>query len=321
MKLHGYLVFISTVLFAKLVLGAPNENGVWLSDHEPNLVGYTYDDDDKEPFLDFKISLEYPLARESLNGLVGKPWFPNTIKSLCNNKWLTDCYPYFAFTGRFGQYIGQRDSSPVIAKRFNPKLFLRFRGRGDDYLDVEYAHESNGQRISTQESYDALADDLASHGGGKRSHANDYISRGWDYVGLTYKHSWSSAAGGSRKFSTYVSYRNYIDGYLQGDIEEYFDWEPRRDITARKEVSGFQVIAKLHDKQQPLFLNINKVALIYETGTSAPAEHNTVMLELTTNSIGVPIMFWARTGYNSDLAQYYEYVTSYGIAFELRTFQ
>ena len=55
--------------------------------------------------MDFKISVKYPVLKDLLS------------------KALPDSGLYFAFTGRWGQYIGDRYSSPVIAKRFNPKLF------------------------------------------------------------------------------------------------------------------------------------------------------------------------------------------------------
>jgi len=308
------------LMFTNVVYSNSELQEVRLTDHEPNLFGVTYDDDDKEPFLDFKVSLEYPLANNHLHQLVNTSWFPDSLKQICQNSVFTDCYPHFAFTGRFGQYVGTRDSSPVVAKRFNPKVFLRFRTIDDDYMDLEYAHESNGQRITSLESYNALADDLSNTDNGEREHANDYISRGWDYVGVTYKHATPINPDRSRKLTTYFSYRNYIGGFLQGDIEEYFDWEPERDITSRKEVSGLRAILKIKDNQTPFLYNINKIAFIYETGIRVPTKYNTFSMELTTNEIEVPLMLWIRSGYESDLAQYYKYVKSIGIAFELQTY-
>jgi len=59
-----------------------------------------------------------------------------------------------AFTGRFAQYLGTRDSSPVVTKRLNPKLFYRQRTQGRDYFDIGYNHESNGQSINTLEGFE-----------------------------------------------------------------------------------------------------------------------------------------------------------------------
>lgn len=73
--------------------------------YEPNLVGYTDDDNDRS-YLDFRVSLKYSLACDFQN----RTW----------QYFLP--YPYIAFSGRFAQYIGTRDSSPVVGKRFNPEF-------------------------------------------------------------------------------------------------------------------------------------------------------------------------------------------------------
>ncbi|MDX2465504.1 MAG: phospholipase A [Porticoccus sp.] len=314
----AFILSMSVVFNPALGDEVEKDTRVGLKNHEPNLIGYTYDSDDKEAFMDFKLSLEYPLANGPLSKLTKKPWYPDFLKKVCDNNVINHCYPYFSFTGRFGQYIGQRDSSPVIAKRFNPKLFLRFDIKGADYVNLEYAHESNGQRVSTLSSYNTLATDLD-----KPEHANDYISRGWDYYGFTYKRTFSKKSEdkgqGNNKVIGYLNVRKFIGGQLQGDIEEYYDWEPRRNITAREQVGGVSLLTKLENNSKPVFLVFNKVALIYETGTKSPTKYNTLILEMTTNSFGVPFMFWGRTGYNSDLAQYYKKVNSIGVAFELKS--
>lgn len=315
-----YLIFLFFIVATNV--NADNEkekNRVLLNDHEPNLIGLSYDDDDQEYFMDFKISLEYPLAQDYLNSTVKD--FNPTIRKICSNDWIKSCQPYFAFTGRFGQYIFDRDSAPVISKRFNPKIFFRLAGKDGNYLDLEYAHESNGQRISSIESYNALADDFEDNDE-KRSYANDYISRGWDYVGFTYKYKLQD-----QDISFYLSYANYIGGILQGDIEEYndweaevsdhFDWQARRKITSRDQVSGLRLLIK---KKGHLYRDY-KAALVIETGTDNPFKYNTYKIELMTKIQNIPVMIWARTGYNSDLAQYFKEVSSYGITFEFRTFE
>jgi len=320
MNIFFTVLFFGLVVISTSVIGKEEtpERTLGLTNYEPNLIGYSYDQDDKEAFLDFKLSFEYPLAHGPLSKLTKMSLYPSFLIKACDNDFLNSCYPFFSFTGRFGQYIGVRDSSPVISKRFNPKLFVRFDIKNADYLDIEYGHESNGQRVMTQLSYDSLAADLD-----KLEHANDYISRGWDFYGFTYKRTFSGGPHESDRTKNvvtgYLKIKKYIGGLLQGDIEEYFDWEDRRSITAREQVSGLSILAKIKNNNEPLFLGINKVALIYETGTSSPTKYNTLILEATTNTFGVPIMFWGRWGYNSDLAQYYKKVNSVGVAFELVT--
>ena len=283
---------------------------IMLSSYEPNLIGYSYDNDDQEPFLDFKLSLKYPIMHR---------YFDSPADGKCSQwlaeKGITRIQPYIAFSGRFGQYIEVRDSSPVISKRFNPKVFLRIGEDADSHLDLEYGHESNGQRITTQASYDSLADDLEEEEKGKRSHANDFISRGWDYYGLTLKYK------PAKDFDFYFSYAHYIGGLLQGEIEEYYSWEEQRDIEKRNEVDGLRFIAKWkRETEYHDYFPVYKLAFLYTTGTDQPFKYSTYRVECTMNILDMPFMIWGQTGYNSDLAQYYKQVSSYGIGLELSTF-
>lgn len=81
-----------------------------LENHYPTSVGFTKDSDDVL-FLDANISLRYPFAYQEI------------ARGGCNG-W--HMQPYFAFTGRFGQYLRTRDSSPVVLKAFNPEFLARF---------------------------------------------------------------------------------------------------------------------------------------------------------------------------------------------------
>lgn len=274
-----------------------------LKNHEPIFAGYTWDSDDVG-FLDVTVSLQYPILAHTLEE--GKRF---------------GLLPYFAFTARFAQYIGTRESSPVIAKRYNPKFFLRYAlsefpdsGESPDrYLDLEYAHESNGQGVDTQQSFDSLAQAL-----GSAEYARDYISRGWDYLGLTWKHTlrWEPTS-----LRMYVSRKWYCGCLLQGDVEQLFPFEEPREITAIKQVSGWRAVLALDTgRGNPI---VDRATLILDTGTRDTFKYNTARIELgipaVKNFTGVPLVLWARTGYLSDLAQYYQKVTSYGVAFELLT--
>jgi len=297
----------------------------YLKSHEPNILGIAYDDDDEDTYLDFKISLQYPLFKKTFDKLSKKKGTQDNSWSVCNNDILDQCHPYIAFTGRFAQYIDVgdygRDSSPVVSRRFNPKLFFRFEKNKHYYLDVEYGHESNGQSISDKASYDAMAAELASRNKGDPSHANDYISRGWDYWGITAKYK--PQDDGWDQWSFYLSLAKYLGGAFQGSIEEFYDdFEQPRDITKRQQVNGFRLMAKWKEEGNCVLWFVGcKVALIYETGLNDFAQYNTAQLELSTRILDVPVMLWFRNGYANNLAEYYKDVFSMGIALELRTFE
>jgi len=282
-----------------------NEQAVLLDAHEPNRVGFTKDSDDKL-FMDFLISMQHPIAFN---------YFKNNFDA---------SLPYFAFTGRFGQYITTRDSSPVIAKKFNPKFFLRhFLDGGTisnkdnpdaSYIDFEYAHESNGQSVDSLQSYNAAANSP----GNNPDFAKDYLSRGWDYLGLSGKHShvvdgWTMG----------YAFRKYLNrGWIfQEQIEQYMPWEGARSITKINQVSGI----RLHAKKTIKKAFLDDIAVNLETGNSQPFKYTTVDVELGITPfrhfLGMPVVLWAKTGYNSDLAQYYKKVTSVGAALRFETFQ
>ncbi|MGC1454022.1 MAG: phospholipase A, partial [Nitrospirota bacterium] len=144
-----------------------------LCTYEPTTIGYTHDSDDTG-FMDFKISVRYQLF---------PAWITrgqNYLQSgLGDNSAL-----YFAFTGRFSQYIGTRDSSPVVEKLFNPKLFYRLwtDPAHEDHVDLAFAHESNGQAIDSQAEYQAALATSAN-----QNEVKDQLSRGWDYWEISWK--------------------------------------------------------------------------------------------------------------------------------------
>lgn len=216
--------------------------------YEPNTVGFTKDSDDRT-FMDFKVSIRTQLLPATFTDLLG------------NNSAV-----YFAYTGRFAQYIGTRDSSPVIGKRYNPKLFFRHWYKPchkeqdstcpDSYYDFGYAHESNGQSINNIASLQSAKNAESIKPNGDASFAYDQISRGWDYVEAKWKSdqlipkNTKIKDGEKAKFdfdlSTYVDFKYFlINGLLQGKPEEFDSkWEIDPEGKKRKQVDGLDFMAK-----------------------------------------------------------------------------
>jgi hypothetical protein len=280
-----------------------------LSSDEPNRLGCTRDSYEKGCFIDFVISLRYPLFYEALQQ---------------GHKF--DMLPFFSFTGRLGQYSGTvRHSSPVVTKQFNPKLFFRFYtsntegqvlGAADDkqdYYDVGYAHESNGQYVDTLALFNSTA---ASVGG--TDFAQDYISRGWDYLG--YKRHLHFQVLGTNSMD--VELRYFLPyGLLQKGSEEYFPWEAPREITRISQVDGIRIKVN-RDLNWNWFKGAN---LFFTTGYRDFARWNTFRAELgftpLSNLSGLPIVLWGQAGYNSSVTQYYRNAWSIGIAAEFETYK
>jgi len=312
---------------------------VLLRPNEPNILGFRKDANDGW-FLDIKLSLKYPINHDGL----------------FKDKHERNLFPFwsFAFTGAWAQYMFDRKSSPVIAKRYNPEIFARWWLRDKhNYIDVMYGHESNGQSIGSWDTYNVKQLEISSiddpESGDNIENARDYISRGWDYIGFTYKtrnpldiYFFEKQKQGNffygKTLTTYMKFRYFLkDGLLQGGNEDFNPWEvfgPQciddenkidwtfechqlNDKYSRDRYDGLTFIFKNDTDYGSVFKGI-KTALIYTTGYKDVFENSTVRLEHTLNYNNLPIMIWMQTGYNSDLVDYYKRVKSYGIALELR---
>jgi hypothetical protein len=287
-----------------------------LTSYKPNRVGWTFDDNDVNfGYLDAVISVKYPLFHDGRYHSNSEGYNPNL---------------YLAFTGRFSQYIGTIDSSPVVGKQFNPKLFSRWwLGNGSSYIDAGFAHESNGQSISTEESYQSEREKFA-ESDGDADFARNYISRGWDYLSLDWTQSWNFAPG---ELDTQVMLMYFLnDGPLQGHAEEYNEWE-NDGVNRRKQYDGISFLGKYNfSKDMCLtnlarFLELNweidiclqELAWQYSTGYDGFFDKSTNRAEFAIEFWNLPVMIWAQTGYNSDLVNYYKDVNSWGIALELES--
>jgi len=281
-------------------INKPKKKRVGLQSHEPNLLGYTWDSNDVE-YLDFKISLKYPIFHDG------------QFKS---NSWkLRLPFFYLGFTGRFGQYISTRESSPVIGKRFNPEILMRYwLDSSESYIDLSFGHESNGQSINSQSEFmDKQANFLSA--GEDPDFARDYISRGWDYVGLNLR----KTLGKQVKFVSDLKLRYFLhDGPFQGKAEEYNDWEMGLRDIHRRQYDG----VTLHTAVRTGSVDwLERLSMTYTTGYKDTFRNNTFRIESRLLLWRLPpIMFWASKGYNSDLVDYYKRTTSFGLALELETY-
>ncbi|WP_221031830.1 hypothetical protein [Actomonas aquatica] len=318
----------------------------FLRAYEPLSVGYTFQED--EHFLDFTLSVMVPLLHGYYPDLETPPTGETEMPAGSKLR------PYFAFTGRAGQYINTRNSQPVVGKRFNPLISARYwwwnqgaspEARADTFVELVYAHESNGQWISGEAPFRAslglhyldelhrLEEERGPLNDALRARAlrtayestRDEISRGWDYIGLNF-----SVRGGGilpndnhrlqMKLSHYLSW-----GLLQQDAEEFAIWEDDAEGKPRDWVDGFEL---RYDGMMPLarwelFDGVeidSEWALIYKTGIARPFRHHTFEAEAGLLINGFPLKFWYRYGYMNDLISYYRKESAGGLRFSFNRF-
>ena len=310
------LARISDNGFRSGILSA-NEN---LSSHEPTRLLSRMDENDiSRLYMDFNVSLKHPVLSKGLNPL---------FEALELNSESHFAQLYFAFTGRFSQYIASRESSPVVSRRFNPELFLRIWNNRGGYWDIGYGHESNGQQTNTELAFQQEAANYEADGQSGQF-ARDGISRGWDYVSFDWQKKWDRNILPifDGETVTQFEFRKFLShGLLQGDPEEYNSWEgagfkdqPRNDYDGVN--LSLQYLFSENEVQCALnkLICLDKLEITQTTGYSGLFKNNTTSLELTTDILGLPLHLWAKSGYNSDLVDYYQYTNSWGLGLEFKS--
>lgn len=292
----------------------------WLTSHEPSRLMARHDSDDSSgTYMDFKLSSKHPVLPNATLLNAAYDGVTNTMERFVPGQDEYFLQLYLAFNGRFSQYIGSRESSPVVARRFNPELFYRFWSSETNFMDIGIAHESNGQRIATETS---LIDEGNAYeaNGEPREYARDSLSRGWDYASINWQRSWNE------NLVTQLRLRHYwTNGPLQGRAEEYNLWEDGGTVLKpRRQYDGVNLDLQYNFNQSRCLLGnlpicFRRLQLTQETGYAAMFENNTTTMEFTTDFFGLPIQLWARSGYNSDLVDYYRYSTSWGVGIELNS--
>jgi hypothetical protein len=289
--------------------------------YEPDTIGLTWDKGDGR-FLDYTLSVMFPLAHNIYPG--PHPYPQKGLFDFPGWRYLKP-YPYAAATLRGGQYIGTRNSAPVVGKRFNPLFAFRFwtvdslnlkTATEGKFFEVLYAHESNGQWISSEATFNEQVTVFLHDGNDPakaRLNARDSISRGWDYVGTQY--GWESPAA---KYALRLKFNYYLEqGIFQKDAEQYASWEGDPEGRPRKFVDGvsarFTVKLDARQSLRKWGLTDGRFAVTWNTGYVEPFRFNTWKFELGFTVLNLPFMGWYRTGYNSDLTDYYRKDHSAGI--------
>ncbi len=295
---------------AEAKAAVPNEqHESRLVSDEPNTLGAAEDGWERHTYMDFTVSVRYPLAYESRT----------EGRTTTTGLWL----PYVSFTGRMSQYF-DRKSSPVVTKRFNPKLMVRVyeseppQGKklwlddnALDFYDFGYAHESNGQYVNTPEAFNAVANNFNSP-----QVAQDYINRGWDYLDYL-KHFHFRQ---DNRASADVEFKYFLNhGLAQSHIMETYPWETPRAVTHIGQVDGIRLAGGFALGAD--WFRDAKITWI--TGYRDLAKYNTLRVESTfvplSSYLGVPVIVWLQSGYDNSVAEFYVHSWFAGMAFSFET--
>ena len=110
--------------------------------------------------------------------------------------------------------------------------------------------------------------------------ADKFITRGWDYFGLTWKSC--EPISDLKKLSIYARLQYFLDdGILQGEAENYFAFENADEAKERASYDGLSVLFRY---DYHIFGDRAKLALKYTTGYQDVFENNTLRFEATVSA-------------------------------------
>lgn len=313
-SLSTYL--FSLILYSSTLAAQDKATSLWKRlEHEPIYFGYTFDSND-ENYIDINLSLKWSPHDDGIHPELRTALFDpdNPPDYDCSWHWFDFGCLYLAFTTRQAFYFGTRDSSPVIGQRFNPEVFLRFWLPNRSYLDIGFNHESNGQSIDSREEFEAKQSELANGEGEGPSAAKEYISRNWNFWEISYTSRDDLTVLGNPAYAIQLSGRYFIN---RGE-ETSFEFEGNTNRIERAEVDGLRFTARRHGNCGDERHCINRKLLYrYVTGYKNALERDSHRLEWGFSVDKWPITLWAHMGYNEDLIDFYRYVKSIGISFEI----
>jgi len=218
----------------------------------------------------------------------------------------------------------------VIAKNYNPKLVWRVipdptndivpkLNEYAQYIEFAYAHDSNGQSIDSLQEFEVQASQQ-----GGATDAMDFVSRGWDYLQVTGKKSFSQGRWGTAVLTVYPDLKFFLrHGLFEGAPEEYYSWEQDSALRPRHAFDGVGVafeyrpfVLTREDDSGLVRKSSLRMELKYTTGYDPLARYNTVRGEVGLEVKSLPTTLWAQDGYMNSLARYYKKTRSVGL--ELR---
>jgi outer membrane phospholipase A len=267
-----------------------------LTSNEPNYFVYVPGDDEDDR-VQFNLSLKYPVYD-------GGAWDDNDEigRILRRSRF------YLIYNGTYDFYGGSRESSPVISRRQNPGLAYQYNRRerrgpntfGLDALRVGWYHESNGQIIETRQRFEAAQATVAD--------AQDYISRGWDYLGIALYASHG-------QFAHELQLRTYCDCQALGLVdyrEDEIFWE---DLAEQPNINDYDGLRYRGEWRWHKWLT----RLELKSGHRDTAALGNVSGRLSFAHMGnFPFSLFYYTGYGRELTTYHERLDYLGIGIELR---
>jgi len=277
-------LFLLTLLFIFSISkswAGNNEVGRDLTGYEPSY--FVLANDGVDSHTEFKISIKYPLDNDV-------EWLSNYIGG--DNK------VYFAYTGKYDFFLlsekGKgRDSAPVVSRIQNPGVFIKHKlininaadcddtekkyENGLESISVGWFHESNGQQIDDNVTFNNTVN------------GSDYVSRGWDYLGVDFKWRGNSLLSDDGYMNIYTRLRFICHCQGFGSIsgkEDDITILGGTEIADIRDYDGFRLVVNDHINSDLQY------GLQFRSGilTEEALDNWSYRLELSFRLKGVPVL-------------------------------
>lgn len=263
-----------------------------LSGNEPSYLAFAHNSDSGENHIEFYLSIKYPLFTTLVE------------KSMGERSRL-----YFNYSGKYDFFAFSRDSSPIISRRQNPGVMYEYSWPKVSNVHLQslrtgYFHESNGHTVDTREEYLATKD------------ADDYVSRGWDYIPIEAKFAVSEKQHGIfGNFYLNLQGRYFLDHQLfRQDREDGIFWDTAAEQPRIEQYDGIRIAIATVFILPHIEAKEIKFNAIYRSGYR---DFNlSQRYEATFRFFDFPLYVYHFRGYGVELSTYHQKGTTYGIGFE-----
>ena len=281
------LIALTAIMLSLFSSAYSQESSRKLNGYQPSY--FMVADDDADGHIEFNISIKYPIDED-----VG--WLNTLVGGKSNKLYIayTGAYDFFVFSEK----SDGRDSAPIVSRIQNPGIFFKHvidQGRtegGFKNISIGWFHESNGQQIEDRATFLAT------------TNASDFVSRGWDYLGVDIKYRQNNFLFSGNRANFYSRFRAICDcqgfGSIGGKEDDIriFGGTQTADI---RDFDGFRFIIDHRINDHWTY------AMQLRTGlsTEAALDNWSANFELTYQWDDIPLTLYYFDGYGENISTYH----------------
>jgi outer membrane phospholipase A len=272
-----------------------------LTSLHPNYFSYVFPTGDNElndeSHLEFLLSIQYPIITLSDHHRI-----------------------YFSYNGLYDFYITEDSnykSAPIISRRQNPGLTYHLKTPKTGEIQLGYFHESNGQTLEATDGPTAF-NDLEQKT--SQEYALTQVSRGWDYVSLTYRtRDRPLLSTDTIRQRIQLNLRTYMPKQIfRSAREDKLFWLPPAENATIADYDGLRLLYEILSlSNRPLDFSA-RIELKTGTASTDALQNLTTRITLLKRIFGIPLFAFYFNGYGKETSTYHLRTQYAGIGLEFR---